>query len=66
MLFALLPPLVIADLGAGEGTVAQLLARRAKEVICFPPALLISENRIVEKVHASEYDFAVMLVPCRG
>jgi ArsR family transcriptional regulator len=33
MLFALLPPAVIADLGAGEGTVAQLLARRAKEVI---------------------------------
>ncbi len=33
MLFALLPPLVIADLGAGEGTVAQLLARRAREVI---------------------------------
>lgn len=30
---ALLPPLTIADLGAGEGTVAQLLARRAKEVI---------------------------------
>ncbi len=29
----LLPPMVIADLGAGEGTVAQLLARRAKEVI---------------------------------
>ncbi len=29
----LLPPLVIADLGAGEGAVAQLLARRAREVI---------------------------------
>ncbi len=29
----LLPPLVIADLGAGEGTVSQLLARSAKEVI---------------------------------
>ena len=32
-LLMLLPPLVIADLGAGEGTVSQLLARRAKEVI---------------------------------
>jgi ubiquinone/menaquinone biosynthesis C-methylase UbiE/DNA-binding HxlR family transcriptional regulator len=32
-LLTLLPPLVIADLGAGEGTVAQLLARQAKEVI---------------------------------
>jgi ubiquinone/menaquinone biosynthesis C-methylase UbiE/DNA-binding transcriptional ArsR family regulator len=29
----LLPPLVVADLGAGEGTVAQLLARRARQVI---------------------------------
>ena len=29
----LMPPLEIADLGAGEGTFAQLLARRAKRVI---------------------------------
>ncbi|HEY2843044.1 MAG TPA: metalloregulator ArsR/SmtB family transcription factor [Bryobacteraceae bacterium] len=29
----LMPPLVIADLGAGEGTSSQLLARRAKKVI---------------------------------
>jgi ArsR family transcriptional regulator len=33
MLLALAPPLVIADLGAGEGTVSQLLARRAERVI---------------------------------
>lgn len=32
-LLMLMPPLVIADLGAGEGTVSQLLARRAKHVI---------------------------------
>lgn len=32
-LLRLLPPLVIADLGAGEGTLAQLLARSAKQVI---------------------------------
>ncbi|MEI9812989.1 MAG: class I SAM-dependent methyltransferase [Acidobacteriota bacterium] len=32
-LLTLMPPLVIADLGAGEGTVSQLLARRAKRVI---------------------------------
>jgi ubiquinone/menaquinone biosynthesis C-methylase UbiE len=32
-LLALMPPLVIADLGAGEGTFSQLLARRAKKVI---------------------------------
>lgn len=35
MLLTLLPAeLVIADLGAGEGTVSQVLARRAKQVIC--------------------------------
>jgi len=32
-LLVLMPPLVIADLGAGEGTFSQLLARRAKKVI---------------------------------
>jgi ubiquinone/menaquinone biosynthesis C-methylase UbiE/DNA-binding HxlR family transcriptional regulator len=32
-LLTLLPPLVIADLGAGEGTLALMLARSAKEVI---------------------------------
>ena len=32
-LLALMPPMVIADLGAGEGTFSQLLARRAKRVI---------------------------------
>jgi ArsR family transcriptional regulator len=33
MLFTLVPPMVVADLGAGEGTLAQLLARRARKVI---------------------------------
>jgi len=33
MLLTLLPPLVIADLGAGEGTLALMLARRAQKVI---------------------------------
>jgi ArsR family transcriptional regulator len=32
-LLNLMPPLVIADLGAGEGTFSQLLARRASKVI---------------------------------
>jgi ubiquinone/menaquinone biosynthesis C-methylase UbiE len=32
-LLALLPPMVIADLGAGEGTFSQLLARHARKVI---------------------------------
>ncbi len=33
MLLTLVPDLVIADLGAGEGTLAQLLAKRARKVI---------------------------------
>jgi ubiquinone/menaquinone biosynthesis C-methylase UbiE/biotin operon repressor len=33
MLFMLVPEMTIADLGAGEGTLAQLFARRAKKVI---------------------------------
>jgi ubiquinone/menaquinone biosynthesis C-methylase UbiE/biotin operon repressor len=32
-LLKLMPPMVIADLGAGEGTLAQLMAQRAKKVI---------------------------------
>jgi ArsR family transcriptional regulator len=32
-LFRLLPPLAIADLGAGDGAVSRLLARRARKVI---------------------------------
>jgi len=32
-LLTLIPPMVIADLGAGEGTFSQLLARRSKKVI---------------------------------
>ena len=32
-LLKLMPPMTIADLGAGEGTLAQLLAQRAKRVI---------------------------------
>jgi ArsR family transcriptional regulator len=32
-LLKLMPPLVIADLGAGEGTISQLMAQRARKVI---------------------------------
>ena len=32
-MIALLPPLTVADLGAGEGTVSQLLAKNARKVI---------------------------------
>ena len=33
MLLSLMPPMVVADLGAGEGTFSQLLARSARQVI---------------------------------
>lgn len=42
MLFRLLPPLVIADLGAGEGTIAFMLSQRAERVI----AVDNSENMV--------------------
>lgn len=42
-LLNLIPPLVIADLGAGEGTFSQLLARRAQRVIAVD-----SSERMVE------------------
>ena len=32
-MIALLPPLTVADLGAGEGTLSQLLAKNARKVI---------------------------------
>lgn len=34
LLLQLTPPITVADLGAGEGLISQLLARRAKRVIC--------------------------------
>lgn len=37
-LLRLLPPMVIADLGAGEGTLSQLLAKTAKKVIAIDNA----------------------------
>lgn len=42
MLLKLMPPLVVADLGAGEATLAQLLAQRARQVI----AVDNSENMV--------------------
>jgi ArsR family transcriptional regulator len=33
LLFDLIPPIIVADLGAGEGTISQLLAQRARRVI---------------------------------
>ena len=42
MLISVLPPLVIADLGAGEGHLSQMLAKRARRVI----AVDISEKMV--------------------
>ncbi len=55
MLLKLLPPLVIADLGAGEGTLSQLLAQRAKKVI----AVDSSENMVAYGANlAKQHGFA--------
>lgn len=43
MLLRLLPPLVIADLGAGEGTLALLLAQRAERVIAVDSSVKMVE-----------------------
>ncbi len=43
MMLKLMPPLVVADLGAGEATISQLLAQRAKQVIAVD-----SSERMVE------------------
>ena len=37
-MIALLPPLTVADLGAGEGTLSQLLAKKARKVIALDNA----------------------------
>jgi ArsR family transcriptional regulator len=42
-LLKLMPPLVIADLGAGEGTISQLLAQRAKRVIAIDNSVKMVE-----------------------
>src|SRR5882762_2131624 len=43
MLLRIIPPVVVADLGAGEGLLSELLARRAKKVIAVD-----NSERIVE------------------
>ena len=50
-LLRLLPPLVIVDLGAGEGTLSQLLARSAKKVIAIDnlPKMVAFGKKIAKK-----------------
>ena len=50
-LLRLLPPMVIADLGAGEGTLSQLLARTAKKVIAVDssPAMVAFGSKLASE-----------------
>lgn len=50
-MIAMLPPLVVADLGAGEGTLSQLLARKAKKVIAIDnaPKMVEFGSRLAKK-----------------
>jgi ArsR family transcriptional regulator len=50
-MITLLPPLVVADLGAGEGTLSQLLARKAKKVIAVDnaPKMVEFGSRLARK-----------------
>jgi len=60
-LLYLLPPLVIADLGAGEGAFTQLLARRAKQVIAVDNSVKMVEVAadLAQRNGLSNIDFRV-------
>lgn len=52
LLLQLMPPLVIADLGAGEGTVSQLFAQRAARVIAVDNSeKMVEVGRELAKTH---------------
>ena len=50
-MIAMLPPLVVADLGAGEGTLSQLLAKNARKVIAIDnaPKMVEFGSRLAKK-----------------
>ena len=51
-LLALMPPMIIADLGAGEGTFSQLLARRAKKVIAIDNSeKMVEYGKVLARKH---------------
>lgn len=51
-LIALLPPVTVADLGAGEGTLSQLLARNARKVIAIDnSSKMVEFGSILAKKH---------------
>src|SRR6202021_3990588 len=54
-LLTLMPPMVIADLGAGEGTFSQLLAPRSKKVIAVDNSeKMVADGRQLARKHAVE------------
>ena len=50
-MIALLPPLTVADLGAGEGTLSQLLAKKARKVIAVDnaPKMVAFGSKLAKK-----------------
>jgi len=54
-LLRLLPPMVVADLGAGEGTLSQLLARTARKVVAIDSSeKMVEFGRDLAKEHGFE------------
>jgi ArsR family transcriptional regulator len=52
VLLRLMPPMIIADLGAGEGTFSQLLALRAKQVIAIDNSeKMVEFGRTLARTH---------------
>jgi len=60
-LLQLMPPMVIADLGAGEGTFSQLLAQRAKQVIAVDnsPKMVEFGTKLAKENGVSNIDYRV-------
>jgi ArsR family transcriptional regulator len=60
-LLRLLPPMVIADLGAGEGTLSQLLARSAKKVIAIDnsPAMVEFGSKLAAEHGLSNLEYCL-------
>ena len=60
-LLQLMPPTVIADLGAGEGTFSQLLAQRAKQVIAVDnsPKMVEFGTKLAKENGVSNIDYRV-------
>jgi ArsR family transcriptional regulator len=58
-LLRLMPPLIIADMGAGEGTLSQLLARTAKQVVAIDssPGMVEYGSRIAKENGFSNLEY---------